>query len=255
MDALRIDAVSDAPAESGQQYTIDELAAASAVPSRTIRFYQSKGVLPAPLIKGRVAFYDDRHVERLALIARLQDRGLRMDAIREVVTRIDRGELDVGSWLGVSDRLGAAWADDGPRALSELELRELLGNDRPGLLAELVRLGAAERTGEKYLVRSPALLAIAMKLEKAGIELPAATKANDILRRHLGKAAHELAEHFVAEVQRSDGDLDLARVIEALRAAGPESVRLVFAQEMEKVLREMIASGKTAKITKRKPRK
>jgi len=52
--------------------TIDELAAASRVPSRTIRFYQSRGALMAPEIRGRVAFYGKQHVERLKLIAQLQ---------------------------------------------------------------------------------------------------------------------------------------------------------------------------------------
>ena len=60
--------------------TIDELAAASRVPSRTIRFYQSRGALMAPEIRGRVAFYGKPHIERLKLIAQLQDRGLRIDA-------------------------------------------------------------------------------------------------------------------------------------------------------------------------------
>ncbi len=74
--------------------TIDDLAGASKVPSRTIRFYQSKGLLPKPVIRGRVAFYDKAHLERLELIASLQDRGLRIEAIRDLVTRMDRGELD-----------------------------------------------------------------------------------------------------------------------------------------------------------------
>jgi len=46
--------------EGGAEYTIDDLASVSQVPSRTIRFYQSKGVLPKPVIKGRVAFYGSR---------------------------------------------------------------------------------------------------------------------------------------------------------------------------------------------------
>ena len=38
------------------QYTIDQLAAKTGVPSRTIRFYQAKGVLPPPIsAKGSVA--------------------------------------------------------------------------------------------------------------------------------------------------------------------------------------------------------
>ena len=63
-------------------YTIDQLAALTGVPSRTIRFYQSKGALPAPVRRGRKAYYGSSHVERLELIARLQDRGLQIRAIR-----------------------------------------------------------------------------------------------------------------------------------------------------------------------------
>lgn len=243
-------AMSEAAADE-PEYTIDELAASSGVPSRTIRFYQSKGVLSAPKIRGRVAYYGDRHVTRLALIARLQDRGLRMDAIREVVTRIDRGEIDVGSWLGLSDQLGAAWAEDVPRTMTERELRELSGSDRPGLIADLVRIGVAERTGDVYFVRSPALLGFAMRLEGAGIDLGAARKAQDIVRKHLAKAARELADHFVGEVGKPDSDFDLAKGIEALRGTGLEAVRHIFAQEIEKVLREMVTSGKTTRIAKK----
>ena len=45
--------------------TIDELAAPVGVPTRTIRFYQARGALMRPEIRGRVAFYGDAHVERL----------------------------------------------------------------------------------------------------------------------------------------------------------------------------------------------
>src|SRR5215831_186557 len=98
--------------EAAPEYTIDELAQVSEVPSRTIRFYQSKGALPRPQIRGRVAFYGPAHVERLKLIASLQDRGLRIDAIRDLVARIDKGELDVNEWLGIEQQLQASWAND-----------------------------------------------------------------------------------------------------------------------------------------------
>ena len=69
--------------ETGDEFTIDELSATTRVSSRTIRFYQSKGALPKPTIRGRVAFYTEQHVERLGLIAKLQDQGLRIKAIRD----------------------------------------------------------------------------------------------------------------------------------------------------------------------------
>ena len=113
--------------ESGPQYTIDELAALSRVPSRTIRFYQSRGALMPPELRGRVAYYGPLHAERLKLIARLQDRGLRMDAIRDVVTSLDRGELDLAELLGIEQQVQASWANDHARTLTEPELLELLG--------------------------------------------------------------------------------------------------------------------------------
>ena len=92
------------PSTGAAGLTIDELAASTRLPSRTIRFYQSKGALMPPEIRGRVAFYGQPHVERLKLIAQLQDRGLRIDAIGDLLKKIDRGELDLAEWLGVKEQ-------------------------------------------------------------------------------------------------------------------------------------------------------
>lgn len=237
-------------------YTIDDLAAKTRVPSRTIRFYQSKGALQAPTIRGRVAYYGDAHVERLELIAKLQDRGLRIDAIGDLVKRIDRGELDLAEWLGVEAEMQAPWAADHPRTVSEAELYELAGEKRPGLLADLARAKLVERRGEVYLVPSPALLAIAMKLEAAGVDLATAHDAAEILRKHLGRGVSDLIDLFTARVK--DGVLDVSAsgtLFEALRATAPESVRILFARAMEKSLRDLIASGKMASLSAHAKRK
>ncbi|MGH7270299.1 MAG: MerR family transcriptional regulator, partial [Polyangiaceae bacterium] len=157
--------MSTTPEPARIEYTIDELAASAKVPSRTIRFYQSRGALMPPEIRGRVAYYGPAHIERLKLIAQLQDRGLRIEAIRDLLTSIDRGEVDLAEWLGVERQVQAPWANDQPRTLTEEELYQLAGSRRPGLLADLLRTGTIERRGDVYLVESPALLAIAMKLE------------------------------------------------------------------------------------------
>ena len=53
------------------------------VPVRTIREYQTMGVLPPPERRGRVGLYRTTHVARLELIARLQVRGYSLAGIRE----------------------------------------------------------------------------------------------------------------------------------------------------------------------------
>lgn len=249
------------PAEepSPEKLTIDALAARSNVPSRTIRFYQSKGVLAAPRKEGRLAYYGPEHVERLELIGQLQDRGLRIDAIRTLLTRIDRGEVDLGEWLGLEAQLSASWVGDHPRTVTEPELFDLLGSKRPGLIADLLRAKALERTGDVYLVRSPALLQVAMRLESAGVGLDSALAAEAILRKHLGRAAREVAESFFALAEKGHvvppTHGDWSGVLEALRPTAIDAVRIVFGQEMERVLREHVESGKTAKLAVGKKRK
>ncbi len=231
------------------EHTIDELAALTKVPSRTIRFYQAKGVLPRPELKGRVAYYGPAHVQRLELIASLQDRGLRIDAIRDLVARIDKGELDVHEWLGLDAQLQGSWVNEKPRTVTEAELIELAGERRPGLVAALLRAHLAERHGDVFLVPSPALLHVATRLESAGIDLETSREAVDLLRKHLTRAAGDLVDHFFDHAA-SSGDLGAA--FDALRPLGLEAVRIIFAQEMERVLRKKAESGETVKLHSRK---
>jgi DNA-binding transcriptional MerR regulator len=240
------------PAASAPAYTIDELASVTRVPSRTIRFYQSRGALMAPEIRGRVAYYGEPHVERLKLVAQLQDRGLRVDAIGDLVKRIDRGELDLAEWLGVEEQMQAPWANDRPRTVTEAELYELAGSRRPGLLSDLTRAKVVERRGDVYLLGSPALLVTAMKLEGVGIDLETAGAASAILRKHLGRAVADLIELFLTRAR--DGHVEVGdpgKLFEAFRAAGIESVRVLFAREMERALRKLLESGKMAALSSR----
>jgi len=240
-------------AESARsEFTIDELAAAAKLPSRTIRFYQSRGALMAPEIRGRVAYYGPSHVERLKLIAQLQDRGLRIDAIRDLVASIDKGELDLAEWLGVEQEVQSSWSNDQPRTVTEDELYELAGTRRPGLIGELLRIKFIERHGEVFLLHSPALLVVAMKLLAAGIDLEIVAGASAMLRKHMSRAAEDLVEYFVDHAD--DGTIDFAdvgKLFQELRATGIEAARVIFGREMERELRKLLESGKLAKLPAR----
>ena len=247
MIAVAMPTTTEAPEPTG--YTIDELASAARVPSRTIRFYQSRGALMPPEIRGRVAHYGEAHVERLKLIAQLQDRGLRIDAIGDLLASIDRGEMDLAEWLGVEQQVQAPWANDQPRTLNEEELYELAGTRRPGLIADLVRTRRAERHRDVYLVRSPALLAIAMKLEAAGIDLETASLASALVRKHLTRLSEDVVALFMKRA--GDGEIaarDLGNVFESLRPLGTEAVRVIFGRAMERELRKLYESGKMARL-------
>ena len=235
--------------EDQAEHTIDQIATAARVSSRTIRFYQARGALMPPQIRGRVAYYGEKHLERLRLIAQLQDRGLSIDAIRDLLASIDRGETDLAEWLGVETALQASWANDHPRTVTEAELYELAGSPRPGLIADLLRAKLLERRGDVLFLLSPALLGVAMRLEAAGVDLETAAKAAEIVKKHMARAASDLVDLFVKRAQ--DGAMettDAASMFQALRPTGLEAVRVIFGREMEKALRKLLESGKMAKL-------
>ena len=224
---------------------------AARVPSRTIRFYQSRGALMPPEIRGRVAYYGPAHVERLKLIAQLQDRGLRIDAIRDLLASIDRGELDLAEWLGVEQQVQAPWANDQPRTRDRGGALRARGHPparaprRPAAQARLV-----ERHSDVYLVRSPALLAIAMKLEAAGIDLE--TAALRVEPRAKAPRPRCPRTSWSSSCKRAaDGAIaprDLGNVFESLRPLGTEAVRVIFGRAMERELRKLYESGRMAKL-------
>jgi len=225
--------------------TIDELAARTGVPSRTIRFYQAKGVLPPPRKRGRVALYDDTHAARLKTVAELQDKGLRLRAIRELCKQPDLDAGSVQKWLGIGQEL-SSFAEDAPKLLSEEELKAFLGDPPPGTVAELIRREAIEPHGEgaarRFLVKYPALVELSMKLNQAGIDVDTAGGLHDILERRLGKAADELVEFALGRVGhgfgRSNDPDDVMRAVKALLPGGPgeEAMRLIFAREVDRAV-------------------
>jgi DNA-binding transcriptional MerR regulator len=71
---------------------IDELAERAVVPTRTIRYYTQQGLLEPPALRGRVGYYDERHLERLKLIKELQEkRFLPLDVIKSVIRHYQSG--------------------------------------------------------------------------------------------------------------------------------------------------------------------
>jgi len=64
---------------------VEELAAAAGIRVDTVRYYQAKGLLPPPRRVGRVALYDEGHLERLRRIKALQAKGLSLAVIRRVL--------------------------------------------------------------------------------------------------------------------------------------------------------------------------
>jgi DNA-binding transcriptional MerR regulator len=238
-------------------YTIDQLAALTGVPSRTIRFYQSKGALPAPTRRGRKAYYGGSHVDRLELIARLQDRGLQIRAICNLVAQLELGQSSLEDWLGFEAELRTPWSEDTPQLLTEQEVQERLKDRPPGLLAALLKTGLLEREANQYLVRSPALLNMALTLEANGIGIETAKEATSILSRHLSKAARELSVYFREQIHdriRDGGPESTAQLLNALKPIALDAAAVIFAHEIQQALEQMLQEGRLPPLPPSRPR-
>lgn len=87
-----------------RMHNIDELAYLSGVPSRTIRFYNTQGLLPPPLMRGRVAFYDQEHLLVLKIIKDLKEQQhLSLEIIKQLL-EIRAREGDVQMQLALKQR-------------------------------------------------------------------------------------------------------------------------------------------------------
>ncbi|HRA34561.1 MAG TPA: MerR family transcriptional regulator [Acidimicrobiales bacterium] len=220
--------------------TLAELAAASEVSERTIRYYQSEKLLPRPDKRGREAVYRPDHLERVRLIVDLRDRGLSLGTIRELVGT-DDPTATVAAWLGVDATLRAPWSDDRPATLTLAELRDLVAGHPAGTLGELVDAGfvRGERDGT-WTVPSPSLLDQALRLRAAGVDVDIAAALRDLLRRRLAKAVQDTVKLLVKRAGEgfaaSADPADLAEAFDALRPVAREMASLILAQEVERAL-------------------
>lgn len=121
---------------------IGEVAQRVGVNPKTIRFYESIGVIPEPpRTHSGYRDYDDEHVERLRFIKSAQRVGLKLEDIAEVMAFRDRGERPCGYVVEVVRRE----VDDLSARIREMRQ---LKRELEGLIVEAEQQRAIE--GEKY---------------------------------------------------------------------------------------------------------
>jgi len=232
-------------------YALADLAAQSSLPARTIRFYQSVGVLPKPDRRGRAAVYREEHLERLRVIAELQDRGLTLAGIRDLLDRRVSPGVSVGDWLGLDSTLRGPWSEDRPRFADDSELVDLLGSRPAGLRGRLERSGYLEREPDgSWLIQSPTLFDLALRLQDAGIDVEVTGQARDLLTRRLARAVDDLIALFVERTGagfagRASAD-ELATALDTLRPIAREAAGVILAHEIERGLRGLLEAGPSA---------
>ena len=226
------------------EYRVAELADAAGVGIDTIRFYQARGLIPAPQRRGRFAIYESEHLERIRRIRSLLDSGFSLAQIRRLLvddTMPGQGDLvaraaaseaaDSGGERSLLDALAVRSVGSG--TVSRAELAAETGVPEP-LIASAIQAGLIaplEIRGEERFTRSD-LEMVVSALEILGMGMPldrllelAAQHAENVDR--LAEQAIDLFDDHVRKPRGADEEA-VRRVFERLLPQATQIVALHF---------------------------
>src|SRR3712207_1860291 len=153
------------------ELTIDELARRTGMTVRNIRAHQSRGLLPAPEVRGRTGFYGPEHVARVELIKEMQADGFNLEAIKRLLESSGGSTNEV---LRFTRAVTAPFEDESPEIVDVVELADAFGGrdgaDAEKTLRRAIDLGLLTPLGEgRFEQRSPRLAQAGRELRAIGI--------------------------------------------------------------------------------------
>ncbi|HET9922028.1 MAG TPA: MerR family transcriptional regulator [Ktedonobacteraceae bacterium] len=195
-----------------QLLRIDDLAHVTGVPSRTIRFYNTEGLLPAPRMQGRVAYYTREHQQVLNIIKELKERqNLPLDVIKQLL-EIRAAQGDVQMNLALKQRVLRPLTSSAPEIhLSKAELLQR-GGISEAYLDELVQQGLlfpAESEGEQTFSGDDLLLLeLYQELERLGLPIALPALIRFQLRQLVRSELAAFEQHLRSRWQEEDLPLE-----------------------------------------------
>ncbi|HET6816009.1 MAG TPA: MerR family transcriptional regulator [Mycobacteriales bacterium] len=225
-------------ADEAELFTIEQLAARTGLTVRNIRSHVTRGLLPAPYLKGRTGYYGPEHVARLQLVTGLQQQGFNLAAIRSLVSgpAAPSAEETVAFYRTA---LGP-WLTESPEVWDEEALAEAFGlQPDEELLRRLRTLGLLERRDDgRIQVHNPALVRVGRQLAALGYGLEELLGVLKVLMQHSGAVAEAFVQMFMdvqwrdyIEAGRPPERLpELSRLIEQLQPLASQAVVAAFQQ-------------------------
>ncbi len=205
-------------------YRVEEIAARTGLRVDTIRFYQFRGLLPRPRRAGRVAFYDDTHLERLRRIRELVEQGFTLAQVKRLLERQaeapDRPLLEalVDEHVGERTFSRAELAAEAGIPEGLIGAAEASGLVQPLQIEGQERFSAADREMARAALRIldagfPLNELLSLAVQHASSVQEISERAIDLFDDHLRKPAAERG--------------DPGEVTEAFRSLLPQLTRLV----------------------------
>jgi DNA-binding transcriptional MerR regulator len=235
------------------EYTIDQLSNLTGMTARNIRAHQSRGLLPAPVVRGRTGYYGAEHVARLRLILQMQSEGFNLGSIARILEGVHPGTA--AEVLDFNRALRHTWEEETPEIVDADELAARFPGDAPAntLRERSLRLGLLTALPDgRFEVRSPSLLRAGEALLELGVPIASLIAVEDDLLRHSRGVARSFVRLFLDEVwQPFDAagrpDAEWPRIRAALDYMSPlagdslaAGFRLAMAREVDKAFGKML---------------
>jgi len=216
------------------EYRVEELAGAAGMRVDTVRFYQARGLLPAPRREGRAAIYDESHLARLRRIRALKQDGFSLAQIERV--------LGPEASSGGEPLLQALVEESvGTRTLSRDELAREAGvpealvraAESMGILAPVAAFTSDESTAAggdsaRFTEADLELARAGLAILEAGIPLTALLEPTSAHVRNTEVVCEQAIDLFDEFVRKSGPAADNADAISAVfRSVLPQVTKVV----------------------------
>jgi DNA-binding transcriptional MerR regulator len=184
---------------SGNDLTIEQLAARSGMTVRNIRSHRARGLMPAPEVRDRVGYYGPEHLTRLRMIQELQSEGFNLKGIERL---LERSPGPAEQFLSFKRALGASFETEEPQAFTREELAKRFPSDNPdAILKRSIDAGALIPVGDgRYEARAPSLLDAAEGVIEQGVPLEHALAVIAKVEDRCRSVAREFVRLFMDDV-------------------------------------------------------
>ena len=242
-------------AEEPEGFVVEELSRRTGITVRSLRSYQSRKLLPPPVVRGRTGFYDERHVARIELIKDLQSEGFKLDSIARMLDEGGRSDAELLRFTR-SVKTMFSVAEVSMTTLDDLGARfGVAAEDAEDIVARAAKLGLVRQVdADSYEELAPRLISTGEHAVKAlGLEAREALnvvrqlrkQSEGVARLYLDLFVRMVWDPFVAAGQPQEQWADVQAALEEVSTLATEALvgafELVMAERIDATFgREML---------------
>jgi DNA-binding transcriptional MerR regulator len=221
-------------------WRIDEFARLAGTTGRNVRLYQTRGLLPPPMLEGRVGLYSQDHLRRLRLILTLLERGYPLASIRELLDAWEDNR-SLGDVLGFEETL-ASFDAEPARTFTLAQLQEMFPDDTGEGLLRAIELGVLVPAGDDdFIAPVPSLLAVGATLVAEGVPSAVVLDASAEIQTATTRLADVFVRLFLDTLWQPFADAgepaerwpEMTDVLNRLRGLWPTAVVAALAHALQ----------------------